>query len=133
MGKATDWLIGLNKTYARLWGAQVKAIRDIPQGCNPFSDLPADQYVLVPADVIDGLDGPLKWLVQDMCVKQGGAYYVPKDGMNSINAAWYLNHSKDPNMRTEDGGDTFIAIRDIAAGEELTVDYDTFDESTNGR
>jgi len=33
---------------------------------------------------------------------------------------WYLNHSKDPNA-IHDG--KWIAARDIAAGEEITIDY----------
>lgn len=35
-----------------------------------------------------------------------------------------LNHSCEPNLGWA-AGDTLIAIRDIAAGEELTVDYAT--------
>jgi len=33
---------------------------------------------------------------------------------------WYLNHSKDPNA-VHDG--KWLAARDIAAGEEITIDY----------
>ena len=38
----------------------------------------------------------------------------------------FINHSSDPNVRTEHGLDRYgvdIAVRDIAAGEELTMDY----------
>jgi len=37
----------------------------------------------------------------------------------------YMNHSCDPNM-VYDSRDNIIARRDIAPGEELTVDYGTF-------
>ncbi len=36
-----------------------------------------------------------------------------------------LNHSCDPNLGWRDG-ETLVAIRDIAAAEELTIDYATF-------
>lgn len=40
--------------------------------------------------------------------------------------ARFLNHSDRPNLRSDFTGDRYgvdIAVRDIAAGEELTVDY----------
>lgn len=40
----------------------------------------------------------------------------------------YMNHSNNPNVAMNpDGSTTNIATRDIAAGEELTCDYETFD------
>ncbi len=39
----------------------------------------------------------------------------------------YLNHSCDPNVGVA-GNVVFIAMRDIAAGEELTIDYAMIDD-----
>ncbi len=40
----------------------------------------------------------------------------------------FMNHSDDPNVgMNPDGTSTNIALREIAAGEELTCDYRTFD------
>lgn len=40
----------------------------------------------------------------------------------------YMNHSDDPNVGMNPNGNTEnLALRDIAAGEELTCDYRTFD------
>jgi len=40
-----------------------------------------------------------------------------------------MNHADAPNC--DDSGDTFtVARRDIAAGEELTCDYRSFDEES---
>jgi uncharacterized protein len=47
------------------------------------------------------------------------------DGSTPKNTARYINHSCDPNCHTEQLGNTIwiVAIRDIAAGEELTYNY----------
>ena len=47
----------------------------------------------------------------------------------TIDHAKFTNHSKAPNLRhVEDAaGDSMVAARDIAAGEEITEDYSTFD------
>jgi uncharacterized protein len=44
-------------------------------------------------------------------------------------AAMFLNHSCDPNCETDEIDDRvwILAIRDIAAGEELTYDYNLYD------
>lgn len=51
--------------------------------------------------------------------------YWTIDGSSRGNLARYINHSCDPNCHGElYGGRVFvIASRDIAAGEELTLDY----------
>lgn len=54
------------------------------------------------------------------------------DGSSKDNLARYVNHSCDPNCEAEerDGRIYYYAIRNIAAGEELTIDYgqEYFDE-----
>lgn len=40
-----------------------------------------------------------------------------------MNIAFYLNHSKEPNVRMKKD-ESFEALRDIAEGEELLMDYD---------
>ncbi|MDD1704789.1 MAG: SET domain-containing protein [Methanoregula sp.] len=50
-------------------------------------------------------------------------YYVPHD-FGCMEIGWYLNHSPDPNAYHDEVFDYF-ASRDIPAGEEITVDYQT--------
>lgn len=51
-----------------------------------------------------------------------GVYVLPGDHDR------YMNHSDDPNVGMNPNGSTEnLALRDIAAGEELTCDYRTFD------
>ena len=52
-------------------------------------------------------------------------YVCPKN-FGEMSFAWFLNHSKKPNLKT--GSDAFILSRDIKEGEELTVDYNELDE-----
>lgn len=54
------------------------------------------------------------------------------DGSTRSNTARYINHSCDPNTEAEieDGKILIYATRDIAEGEEVTIDYgeEYFDE-----
>jgi SET domain-containing protein len=46
--------------------------------------------------------------------------------------ARFVNHSDRPNVATDYGQDTYgidVALRDIAAGEELTMDYANFEQT----
>lgn len=53
--------------------------------------------------------------------------YVEADGLLVLcgDNARYMNHSFDPNC--DDSGTYTVALRDVAAGEELTCDYRSFD------
>ena len=54
-------------------------------------------------------------------LRDGGKVYIL-----SADHSRHMNHSSDPNVISLDGIQD-IAARDIAAGEELTCDYDAFD------
>ena len=49
--------------------------------------------------------------------------------IDGFGTAMFINHSCDPNCETEDDNDHIyvVAIRDIAAGEELTYEYNLYD------
>jgi uncharacterized protein len=58
-------------------------------------------------------------------------YISNHNGKFHLNAgdAVYFNHSPDPNVIDgDDEGEECVAARDIAAGEELTIDYRKFPE-----
>src|SRR5690242_16750813 len=52
-----------------------------------------------------------------------------KHVIDGTNVAAFINHSCDPNCEADeiDGHVWIIALRDIAAGEELTYDYNLYD------
>ncbi len=68
---------------------------------------------------------PLKTLVNRYGVETKEGIWIPSD-FNRMGAWWYMNHAGDPNLKYV--GDDITAARDIAAGEELTIDYRTLDE-----
>lgn len=48
-------------------------------------------------------------------------YYCVPHTFSKMEIGWYLNHSPTPNAERNDG---WRAARDIAAGEEITIDYE---------
>ena len=129
-------LHSLNGVYTRLGcgksGVGVFAIRLIPKGTNPFTH--CDSW----GDVLEISESELatssapeeaKNMIRDFCALQNGIYYVPDYGIDAIDKSYYLNHSDTPNMTTHDKGESFVAARIIKTGEELTVNYDLYNEA----
>ena len=54
--------------------------------------------------------------------------------IDGFGIAMFINHSCDPNCESDsvDGRVFIMAIRDIAAGEELTYEYNLFDSDDSG-
>lgn len=102
-------------------GIGVFAIRDIPEGCNPFAgDDVATTWVS--AAIVHAIaDVELRRMYLDFCPLVEGRYLAPAD-FNRMPISWYMNHSDQPNMRC-DANVNFVADRAIHAGEELTADY----------
>jgi hypothetical protein len=127
-----EFLDSLAHCYTRLsataHGVGVVAIRDIPAGVNPFLHCPEPDFIALSEEDLAGVAEPVLELLRDLCVKQAGVYYAPADGLDAVGKNYYLNHSREPNMITPDEGETFITARDVKKGEELTVDYRTYDE-----
>ena len=46
---------------------------------------------------------------------------------------WFINHSCDPNVGSAGDFYTLVAMRDIAGGEEITMDYAMTDEDPDPR
>ncbi|MDD5251851.1 MAG: SET domain-containing protein-lysine N-methyltransferase [Patescibacteria group bacterium] len=55
-------------------------------------------------------------------------FLAPLSRRERATTMMYLNHSCDANVGLE-GNIVFIAMRDIRAGEELTIDYAMFDDT----
>ena len=67
-------------------------------------------------------------MVRSFCTLKRGYYGVPIFGMNGMDMSWYVNHSVTPNLRLKISGNNaiFAASRRIRKGEELTIDYATY-------
>ena len=111
-------------------GVGVFAIRDIPDGLRLFEG-DAGSVVLVPRSVVDQIrDVELRRMYFDFCPMQGDNFISPVD-FNQLTMAWYMNHSINANVQTDDTLQ-FIARRPITAGEELTTDYTSFSDHAVG-
>ena len=131
-----SFLTALRDVYCKLGvtkhGVGVIAIRTIPKGTDPFKNADPEGDVLrIPKKDLDAFSAPkeAKDLVRDFCALQDGVYFVPNYGIDALTKNYYLNHSKKPNMMTPDKGETFITMRIIKKGEELTADYDSYHET----
>ena|ERR1700733_11716928 len=127
-----------NNVYTRLkpsdiHGVGVFAVRPIPKGVPIFrgDDAP---IVWVKKSELKGLRGEERRLYDDFCIikDKGQTYGCPVD-FNNLTVAWFLNEPKVgqyPNVACREDY-TFYALRKIAVGEELTVNYNTFSERPN--
>jgi SET domain-containing protein len=131
-----QFLASLNHVWVRLGSGQhgvgVFAIRPIPKGTDPFKNCdPFGDVLEIPEKELAQSKAPasVKTLVRDFCALQNGIYFVPDYGIDAIDKSYYLNHSNKPNLTTKDRGETFVALRNIKKGEELTTSYDLFNEA----
>jgi SET domain-containing protein len=117
---------------SKIHGVGVFAIRKIKKGTSIF---PGDE-------------APIRWvkgrylrkLLPELCrlykdfsiIKDNGETYGCPSSFNQLTVAWFLNKPrprKKPNVGCSGEPEyMFYALRDIAIGEELTVDYRTFSE-----
>lgn len=120
------------KVYARLkpseiHGVGVFAIRSIPKNTSIFCD-EAEQNMedlWVDKKDIEKLDPEIKKLYEDFCVIENGKYSCPN--FDLLTVGWYVNHSSDPNVKQNESG-SFITLRNIKKGEEITADYKTYSD-----
>ena len=109
-------------------GIGVFAIRDIPKGTKPLSSLLKIKEFSFSKKEINKLHASVKKEVRMFCYYDKDEYLVPSIGLNSMNMAFYMNHSKTPNVEFQKNND-IVALRKIKANEELFFDYDlAFDE-----
>ncbi len=131
-----QFIASLSEVYCRIGvashGVGVVAIRTIPKGIDPFEhcDLFGD-VLRVRESELEAANVPeeAKDMVRDFCALQDGVYFVPDYGIDAIDKSYFMNHSREPNMISSDTGETFVAVRDIERGEELTADYRLYHET----
>ena len=110
-----------------LGGVGVFAIRDIPDNTNPFNGCDESEYNKIPVEQLTDIHPSVLDLLKDVLVFEDGCFYFSDRGLQGIDLSYYLNHSKTPNMVACPLGETFRTKRFVRAGEELLVDYDTYD------
>ena len=112
-----------------LHGSGVFAIRDIPKGTKNIFSKGVGDWIKVSKEEVEALPQHSKDLIENHCLFDEDFYFIPDYGFKLVDLVIYLNHSETPNVISLNEGEEFEAIRDIAAGEELLVDYVTIVES----
>lgn len=112
-----------------LHGIGVFAIRDIPKGTRDMFSQGVGEWIKLTIAEVEALPKHSRDLVENHCLFDEDFYYVPDYGFKLVDLVIYLNHSDTPNVISVNDGEYFEAIRDIAAGEELLVDYGTIVDS----
>jgi SET domain-containing protein len=126
-------LNNLKKTYCRIKaskidGVGVFAIQDIPEGTNPFQNSPKQKWQIFSEKDFKKLDIEIKKMISDFFgTDEKGNFIVPECGLNGMDISFFLNTSKNPNVKTIDDGANFITIKKIKKGKELTVSYKKYD------
>ena len=109
-------------------GIGVFALRDIPAGVAPLKSMVTNKEIKFSRVELKKVPSSVRRHLSMFCLVEKGRVFAPEIGMNAVNISIYLNHSKQPNLKFDDK-DVLRAVRDIARGEELTIDYDeSFDD-----
>ena len=108
-----------------LHGIGVFAIRDIPKGTRDLFSQGVGEWIKLTIAEVEALPKHSRDLVENHCLFDEDHYFVPDYGFKLVDLVVYLNHSDTPNVISFNEGEYFEATRDIAAGEELLVDYGT--------
>lgn len=133
MQKAKQEILkSLKNTYCRIKkskinGVGVFAIRNIPKHINPFNTAKAGEWQKFKIAELKNLDkGILTMVNAFFTVQKDGTLYLPKGGLNDMNISYFMNDSKNPNVKMDKDEVNFLTIRKIKKGEELTVSYETY-------
>jgi hypothetical protein len=123
----------LENTYCRLKaskisGVGVVAIKDIPINTELFKGQGNQNWYTFHIEELNSLDKKVIQMIDDFFViEKDQTVRIPEGALNGMDMSYYLNHSKNPNSKTIDGGFTFISLRKINKDEEITVSYGSYD------
>lgn len=107
-------------------GVGLFAIEDIKKGQELFPDLNPDKDYITWVELNDlGLNA--KEYLARICNSDTEGIFISRTP-NQINISYYVNHSDNPNVIHNKELDTFIALKDIKAEEELLCTYDKEDQ-----
>ena len=111
--------LGVSKVH----GIGVFAIKPIPKGVNPLKSKLKFKDVPISHKELKSVPESVKKQMKIFCYFDKDKFLVPSIGLNSMDMALYLNHSKKPNVEFKKN-DKLITLRAIKTGEELVMDYD---------
>ena len=104
------------------YGVGVFTVHDIREGT--YLRLFGDENAPIDVAVVRKKEDIPEFFHQ-YCNDRGDTMICPKD-FGCMEIGWFLNHSKEPSAHHKNY--EFYALRDIKAGEEITIDYNTLEE-----
>lgn len=104
-------------------GVGVFAIRRIPKGVNPLKGYKQPREIRYSRKDLRLLPHAVRKLIDRFCFDEKESVLIPGLGLNTMNLALYVNHSRKPNVAFAKP-DCLETLRAIARGEELTMNYD---------
>ncbi len=117
-----------NEVYCHLGispvhGIGVFAVRPIPKGTNPLRSRVKHREISFTHAELKSLPRGVRKQINMFCYYDDDEVLVSTMGLNTMDFAVYLNHSKTPNIRFNKDGSCEV-LRNIKTGEELMMDYD---------
>lgn len=109
---------------SRIEGIGVFANRNLPKGILIPDDKKERKISIKKAEK----DKKLYEMCERFCVEDGKNYICPRN-FYEMSILWFLNHSKNPNLKRTKKG--FVSIKKIKEGEELTINYSKLNESVD--
>ena len=109
-----------------LHGIGVFALTAIPAGTGSLF-APPQEWPALPLERLAELPAHARKLIDTYCLQDDDFAYLPPHGFRVLDMVMYLNHSDTPNLKQVNAGDDFITLREVAEGEELTLDYGTLE------
>jgi hypothetical protein len=109
-------------------GIGVFAIRKIKKEMPLFNGDNAEM-LWIKEEIIESAPAAIRKLYDDFSVAKDGWHGCPMN-FNRLTPSWYLNRPNQgerPNVRCDPDTYDFFALNDIDPGEELTVDYSSYD------
>lgn len=104
-------------------GIGVFAITSIKKGERNIFSQNSQKWLALTQEDLATLPTHAVQLIENYCLYDKDHYYVPEEGLKILDLVVFLNHSDTPNIISLDEGVQFEALREIAPGEELLIDY----------
>jgi SET domain-containing protein len=104
-------------------GIGVYALRAIPAGIDPMRLVKKQREIRLSYEELGEIDPGVMEQMKRFCFYDDHGVLISTMGLNTMSFLFYVNHSKEPNITLKNDGSA-QALRDIEAGEELTIDYD---------
>ena len=116
------------RTFVRLGTSSVHGIgvfanRAIKKGQSGLFSNDSSEWIHLTHAEIMSLPQSSQSLIANFCLYDEAGYFVPEYGFDLIDPVIYINHAETPNIQSVNEGADFVALCDIAAGEELFLDY----------